>query len=210
MCTVRGDHPETDGSSIQDQGGGADCAPARAAPSSARRGRIQHLPAPVGRRLHRPPHRQRHLGALPGATSGDGARRRVLRRLAQLLPPRASGARPLRLPPRNPGASGTRRGAPAFTSARPSRSARALEPVLHDLARARRAPRRSLAGRRLRRGEPIRARTSRSRETSTSTNWRTRFAAMAATGLHSSARRPASTWRAGSRSPSRTSRPSAS
>ena len=58
----------------------------------ARRGRLQHVPAPFGGRLHRPPHRQRHVRDLAGAVGRDGARRRGVRRVAELLPARGGGA----------------------------------------------------------------------------------------------------------------------
>ena len=121
-----------------------------------RRGGLQHLPAPLRGRLRRPAHGQRHVGALAGAARGDGARRRGVRGIAQLLPARAGGARDLRLPLPRPRAPGPRRGAPARPRARPPGDDRPLEPLLHDVARARRARRRPLGRRRDRRGERAR------------------------------------------------------
>ena len=138
-----------DSSSMEDQGGRAGlAATGRRTPAGARDRRLQHLPAPLRGRLHRPVDRQRHLRALTGAAGRDGARRRGLRGLAQLLPPRAGGRRRLRLPPHDPDPPGPRRRAPAGEAARPAGPARALEPLLHHLARACRAGGRHL-GRRL-------------------------------------------------------------
>ncbi len=51
--------------------------PARPARADDRRSGPQHVPASGRGRLHRPAHRQRHLGALSGAACHDGVRRRI-------------------------------------------------------------------------------------------------------------------------------------
>ncbi len=108
--TIRGMLP----TSLQDQGRRADPArPGRPAAAGDARGRLQHVPPALRRRLRRPADRQRHLGALAGAARGDGAGRRVVRRLAQLLPSRAGDARRLRLAAPDPHPPGTGRRAPA-------------------------------------------------------------------------------------------------
>ena len=83
-------------------------------PSARRRsrGRLQHFPASLRRRLRRPAHRQRHVGALAGAARGDGARRRGVCGLAQLLPARGGDARRVRLAAPHSDPPGPRRRAP--------------------------------------------------------------------------------------------------
>src|SRR5581483_5596665 len=130
---------------LQGEGRRADQArdPRGAAPRD-RRGRLQHVPPALRRRVHRPPHRQRHVRDVAGAARGDGARRRGVCRVAELLPPRPVDARRLRVAPPRADAPGTRRRAPACARARRAGTARALEPLLHDLARPRGARRRDL------------------------------------------------------------------
>ena len=78
----------------------------------ARRGRLQHLPPAVGRRLHRPADRLRHERDERPAVGRDDAGRRGLRGQPQLLPPRGRRPAVLRLHVHRPDPPGPRRGAP--------------------------------------------------------------------------------------------------
>ena len=101
------------GRAVEDQDGRAaqDDHP-RAAGRGAGGGRLQHVPAAVGRRLHRPPDGLRHVRHERPAVGRDDAGRRGLRRQPELLPPRGGDPALLRLPLHRPDPPGPRRGAP--------------------------------------------------------------------------------------------------
>jgi hypothetical protein len=96
------------------------------------RGRLQHLPAALGRRLHRPPDGLRHLGHERPAMGRDDARRRVLRREPQLLPHGGGGPALLRLRPRRAHSPRPRGRAPDQPGAHQAGRPRARQYVLHD------------------------------------------------------------------------------
>ena len=133
---------------LEDQSRGADLAAGPgAAAGGDRGGGLEHVPAPLRRRLRRSAHGQRHVRDVAGAARCDGARRRGLRRLAQLLPARGRHARRVRLPAPDPDPPGPRRRASAGERPRRARLGRPLQPLLHDLTGSRRARRRRLARR---------------------------------------------------------------
>ena len=116
----------------------------RGAREGHRAGRLQHLPARERRRLHRPAHRLGHLGHERRAVGRHDARRRSLRGQPQLLPPRGSRARDLRLSPPGAHPPGPRRRAHPLPGPDPAGRRDPRQHVLHDDAPASGARRRQL------------------------------------------------------------------
>jgi hypothetical protein len=87
------------GRTVEGQDGRAAAHDSRAgALEGDRRGRLQHLPAALRGRLHRPAHRLRHQRHERLAVGRHDAGRRGLRGQQELLQPRGRGAEILRLP----------------------------------------------------------------------------------------------------------------
>ena len=125
--------PSLLGGALEDQDGRAaqDDHP-RGAGRGARGGRLQHVPAALGRRLHRPADGLRHVRHERPPVGRDDARRRGVRGEPQLLPPRGGRPAVLRLHAHPPDAPGPRRGAPDQPDADQGRRPHPRQHVLHD------------------------------------------------------------------------------
>ena len=129
------------------------------------RRRLQHVPPPLGGRVHRPADRLRHVGDERPPVGRDDARRRGLRRQSQLLPPRGRRPALLRLPLPRADPPGPRRRAPHQPDAHQGRRPRARQHVLHDDPAPPGAGRGDLPRRHHRRGPRPASRSIRSRAT---------------------------------------------
>ncbi len=133
------------GRTLEGQGGRAhQDDDSRRACAGHRRGGLQHLPAALRGRLHRPADRQRHQRDERPAVGRHDAGRRGLRRQPQLLPPRSGDPAALRLPLHRPDPPGPRRRTPAVAHPDQARRLRARQHVLHHDAAAPGAGRRHL------------------------------------------------------------------
>ncbi len=94
-------------------------------------GRLQHVPAPVGGRDHRPAHRLGHLGDEHGPVGGVRGRARHTGHLVRVSPARGGAAGRARLRARHPDPPGTGRGAHPQPDHDPARPAGARQHVLH-------------------------------------------------------------------------------